>query len=446
MRILRLSILLLAFAHATFARTWYVRNDAPAGGDGSMTAPFNLLSAAQSASIAGDTIFIFGGDQTPKNQNSGIVLKDDQQLIGEDGKRPVINNLAGAGVTLANNNTLRGIAIDGSAQQGVNGGATRGLTVDNVVIRNSGAEALRLNDASGAVTITASTFDSSAASLVKVGTTSGLILSVSGSTFSHTAPPNGNDGLQLVGGGVQFIRCVIRNNNFNNLYGDAIDISGRGDDADAFTLDADISDNQFATPSAVPGDLGTNAIAIKAGDRNTFSLSIINNTMTGVGGLGAIAVAADDSGIVRGRIASNVITAAPSAGIDLSADERANVALMVEDNTIRSSLGYGISAVGFTGDSQWNLILRNNHISLSNHDGVRLALLGGTMLATLSGNDVTSPIGAGFNIQNSSPGVMTLRGDPARTAQQNVQQTNSGTVVITGTIAVIGGRGRAVKH
>ena len=447
MRVLRVIVLLMALTPAAFARTWYVRNDAPAGGDGSMTAPFNVLSAAQSASIAGDTIFIFGGDQTPKGQNGGIVLKDDQQLIGEDGKRPVIANTNGAGVALASNNTLRGIAIDGSTLQGVVGSTvTRGLTVDNVMVRNSGAEALRLTDASGSITITGSTFDKAGDSLVEIATSSGLILNVSGSTFSHTAPPNGNDGLELIGGGVQFIRAVIRGNNFNNLYGDAIDINGRGDDADAFTLDADISDNQFATPFLAQGDLGANGIAIKSGDHNTFSLSVINNTMTGVGGLGAIAVSADDFGMVRGRIASNTITAAPSAGIDLSADEKANVGLMVEDNTIRSSLGYGISAVGFTGDSQWNLILRNNHISLSSHDGVRLALLGGTMLATLSGNDVTSPIGSGFNIQNSSPGVMTLRGDPSRTALQNVQQNNSGTVVTTGTIAVIGGRGRAVKH
>jgi hypothetical protein len=434
-------------APAAFPRTWYVRNDAPAGGDGSSAAPFNSLASAQSASIAGDTIFVFGGDQTSKNQNSGILLKDDQSLVGEDGKTPVIGNTAGPGVTLANNNTLRGVSIVGTSRQGVTDtGSISGLTIDNVSIRNSGAESLLLNAAAGTINITGSTFDTAPASLVKISTTAPVVVNVLNSTFTHTSPPDGNDGLDLVGGGTNYIRWVIRGNTFNNLYGDAIDLSGRGADEDAFTLDADISDNQFATPFVVQGDLGTNGISIKAGDRNTFSLSVINNTMTGVGGLGAIAVNADDGSIVRGRIAANTITSSPSAAIRISADESANVGLMLEDNTIRGSLGNGISATGFTGNAQWNLVLRNNRVTLSQSDGIVLALVGGAMTATLSGNDVTAPAGAGIKLTNEAPGKLMLRGDPSRTAQQNVQQTNTGSVVTAGTIDVIGGRGRAVRH
>jgi hypothetical protein len=64
-------------------RIWYVRNDAEADGLGRSTDPFDTLAEAESASQAGDTIYLFAGNGTTSGQAEGIVLKSAQRLIGE---------------------------------------------------------------------------------------------------------------------------------------------------------------------------------------------------------------------------------------------------------------------------------------------------------------------------------------------------------------------------
>jgi len=58
----------------------FVNNMAVAGGDGSIEAPFSALKDAEAASEAGDVIYVFPGDGTPRNMEEGIILKDDQVI------------------------------------------------------------------------------------------------------------------------------------------------------------------------------------------------------------------------------------------------------------------------------------------------------------------------------------------------------------------------------
>jgi hypothetical protein len=64
-------------------RVWYVRNDAEADGLGRSVDPFDTLAEAESASQAGDTIYLFAGNGTTSGQSDGVVLKSGQRLIGE---------------------------------------------------------------------------------------------------------------------------------------------------------------------------------------------------------------------------------------------------------------------------------------------------------------------------------------------------------------------------
>jgi hypothetical protein len=64
-------------------RVWYVRNDAAADGLGRSVDPFDTLAEAESASQAGDTIYLFAGNGATTGQSDGIVLKSGQRLIGE---------------------------------------------------------------------------------------------------------------------------------------------------------------------------------------------------------------------------------------------------------------------------------------------------------------------------------------------------------------------------
>ncbi|HRE99177.1 MAG TPA: right-handed parallel beta-helix repeat-containing protein [Pirellulaceae bacterium] len=122
----------------------HVDNTAAAGGDGTFQRPFRTLAEAQAASGTDAIIYVHRGDGTTTGMANGIVLKDNQFLLGDglvhtipivggnfdifnrrDGLRPTITNTAGNAVTLANNNTVRGVIIDGTA-----GGLANGISGD----------------------------------------------------------------------------------------------------------------------------------------------------------------------------------------------------------------------------------------------------------------------------------------------------------------------------
>jgi len=118
-------------------------------GAGTFNNPYNTLAQAQSASKPGDTIYVFYGDGTTANQNSGFVMKNNQTLQGSDvgfmfsgffvppqtpGERPKITNTGGVGVTLADGATVRGMEIVSPTSTPVAGTSISNVTVDNCTI------------------------------------------------------------------------------------------------------------------------------------------------------------------------------------------------------------------------------------------------------------------------------------------------------------------------
>lgn len=86
----------------------FVNNMALKGGNGSIEAPFSSLKEAEAASDAGDIIYVFPGDKTPRNMEEGIVLQKNQQIASAGaplqienliippmtpGQNPVITNI-----------------------------------------------------------------------------------------------------------------------------------------------------------------------------------------------------------------------------------------------------------------------------------------------------------------------------------------------------------------
>ncbi|PYQ35731.1 MAG: hypothetical protein DMF57_02140, partial [Acidobacteria bacterium] len=116
-------------------RVWWVKNNAAAG-DGRSNTPFNTLSSAGSSSAANDIIFVYAGDGTTNNQNSGITLKNNQLLTGEAlalvvngqtlvaaGATPLIGNSGGAVITVANGDFIQGLNITAVNTAGISVGA-----------------------------------------------------------------------------------------------------------------------------------------------------------------------------------------------------------------------------------------------------------------------------------------------------------------------------------
>ena len=131
---------------------WYVDNSAAPGGDGTSDTPFDTLAEADTASGAGDTVFVFDGNNTNVGLNAGITLADNQRLLGERadlvvgghtlypgvaGKRPSIGNAAADAVTLASGNTVRGLDIDasGTAIKGVSAWLPGRWTISRSTVR-----------------------------------------------------------------------------------------------------------------------------------------------------------------------------------------------------------------------------------------------------------------------------------------------------------------------
>ena len=47
------------------------------------TAPFDTLAEAETASGTGDTVFVFDGDNTATDLNTGYAMEANERLIGE---------------------------------------------------------------------------------------------------------------------------------------------------------------------------------------------------------------------------------------------------------------------------------------------------------------------------------------------------------------------------
>jgi hypothetical protein len=165
------------------SRAWYVKNNAAAGGLGRSNDPFKTLAAAQTASLAGDYIFVYGGDQTNTGQAAGFVLKANQKLYGEafgltiantvngvvnptlvaanTANRPVIDNTTassdGISATNISGVEVRGVSVSGT-QDAVdlttNGGNSGGIVITDNIIRQPGIDGIHVAaGGTGAVTV-----------------------------------------------------------------------------------------------------------------------------------------------------------------------------------------------------------------------------------------------------------------------------------------------------
>ena len=138
-------------------RVHHVDNTAGAGGDGTVESRFDSLADAETASRNNDIIFVYEGDGSTTNYDTGIVLKNGQFLLGDgvqhllpiqdgrifslcstiDGVVPTITNRSGtSAITMANNNVIRGIDIVGNSSmvQGIHAANKANGTIDTVNI------------------------------------------------------------------------------------------------------------------------------------------------------------------------------------------------------------------------------------------------------------------------------------------------------------------------
>jgi len=142
-------------------QVWYVKNNQAVGGDGTSDTPFDTLAEAETASGAGDTTFVYDGDNTTSGLGTGYSMDTGESLIGEvaglsldpdgvgalplsplypaaAGATPTLTTSAEDVVSLAAGTLVDGFNIDpGVGGGGIGGGvAAGGPAAGNVTIAN----------------------------------------------------------------------------------------------------------------------------------------------------------------------------------------------------------------------------------------------------------------------------------------------------------------------
>ncbi|HEY1598998.1 MAG TPA: right-handed parallel beta-helix repeat-containing protein [Pirellulales bacterium] len=323
----------------------HVDNNAPAGGNGTAEHPFNSLITAQNASAVHDIIYVHSGDGTARNYNEGIVLKDDQTLLGSgnsyvmqttevggfllkalDQEGPVITNAAGGAVTLANDDRVGGMTITG-AQFGIVGNSVNNFSMESNRIINSGVDGVLLTNFTGLAHIR-----------------------------NNTITDNREDGIHIFGGTGNY------------------DIRGN-------TVDANIRNGIFFESSNGAAAIDSNTIG-ENGRGNWAGLQVLTNS-------GSMNVEVSDNS-VQGNT-EGMLLQVQNVGAELTAN--------IHDNRpIQYNLGDGIQLASRNG-SVLNFAITNNQINFNGQSGgggagIRMYSLDGAVNGAISNNSFINNAGS----------------------------------------------------
>ncbi len=413
-------------------RVWYVKNNAPGGGNGQSQSPFNTLVAAQNASTVDDIIYVYFGDGTTTNQNAGITLKNNQKLYGEGialvvnaqtlvaaGSQPLIGNAAGAGVTISNLTgvvEVKGLNI-GATTDAVSIAKSTGGTVTYEVsqdtIRSAGNEGIEV-DLTGAGNILLSIHDNTVTATgnaIDIARTTGTITITAFDDLTVTGT-SGAAGIVITGTGAPVIFDTVSGNPFNTVSGGALNIG---------------------TPGAGNG-VGTNGIVWTnvSGDISftNFNVFADNGSAVTISGSSSAFNAATGTGFrITATSGTDLISATNGAAINISSS---NINLTPSTITSTGSASFGLNL-----DTVSGTFTSGGAISGTTAAATAYRINGSSVNATYSGT-INTTQGTGVSLTTNTgtyafSGALTLStgANPAFTA------TSSGTVSTSNTTSTL---------
>ena len=419
-----------------YDRVWYVKNDASAGGLGGSADPFDTLAEAETASVAGDTIFVFEGDGTTTGEDQGITLKNNQKLLGEGyglsvdvalngnaapavlvaaGTKPKIENTSGDGVTAADLTgvEIRGLDIAASAASihvSTTGAGNAGVTITNNAVKGAGAQGIRLVQGSSGKT-TADIHDNTLSA-----TGNGLDATTSAGTMELAFDNNtgitssGGAGAKVDGsaGGKLYVTSfsgdqVLGTTAANGLYFKDV------------VFDADPSTSAFtgdtvdggATVVGTSGDRVSGAGVVLdtvSGDLSFSSLVVYNDGGLGLSATGTgLLDAAAGTGFRLSSAAGSVdTTTGPAAELETST---LALSLSSVSCTASASIGIGIHAAAGTFNVPSGSIANTNSSITPTFKAD-----GGSVSATYGGSVTSGTGSASVVVQNMTGGTVSLSG------------------------------------
>lgn len=438
---------------------YHVDNTADAAyEDGTVETPFTTLAAAEAASADSDIIFVHEGDGTANGMNEGITLKNNQYLFGDgvrhiipiqdglnfilcnrtDGNRPTIsgsNN--GNAVTLAENNVVAGLEIDGT--QGVGGmaygifgdGVALGNTISNGVIRDNfitGAilDGVHVEDIDG-------DWDFLRNEIKQNGFDGTRILNACDSTSILTfadndVSENGRDGISLEN--YDAARLIFQRNttndngrdgirlvNFKNMLGTGLELNFAGSTS---------SGNNGFGINIIGGEGNLRILNANITGNLSGGLSITDWTNTDPATSTFIGTTTNGTSNFSGNGAGVGINVVLNSGIQR---------LLVTDSTVNGN-GYGIVArANGVGTNMISRIMDNQSVSNNSADGIRIIAENGATHNTLI--DEVGPSGGVLRLPisgNGGSGIAFLAGNDAGGVVSEIEATVRN-MSITGSLA-----------
>ncbi len=400
---------------------YFVKNTSNSAG--TFESPFPTLAQAESASAPNDVIYIFPGDGTTTGMDSGITLKNNQQLLGSGVAQPlqtaqgfivipplstttpIITNTAGDGVTLAASCTLRGLDIATTAGNGVSGSSLSHLAIDLCTIRDSASRGINIAQTiDGTIDITRSSIIQNTTDGMQISASSNAIVTVNmdDCLVNLNGVVSGN-GLNLLSSGNATYIANLNNSEFNlnRVYG--MDLTSSSDATSQHSFS--IGTSQFNANRQI------GILAPFTGSAPVFvsiKESQINANLAAVGvpdGIAAFTFTGSTNTFLADHIEvnSNNLTSSSSAALYCRALNPVNT-------TIQNSIIAGqISSSGI------NYLVDNSAVNTINITGNRISqnILGislnntissnqGEILFNLIGNNLDGNSNQALNFQGSS--------------------------------------------
>jgi hypothetical protein len=443
-------------------RVWYVKDNG-GGSNGQSQSPFTTLALAQTASAAGDIIFVYTGNTVASPLAGDIILKDGQKLWGQGigltvntvslvtaGTQSRINNTGGDAVSVPatagnrQNVEIQGLDLQGSLN-GVDvtssGANALGVTISNNTFRAAGAEDIDVNSGSTSATA-AVTIQNNDWVVVGPHSNNGIDVRATAGTLNLNVSTNTN--INVAGTGILIDGSVggtINITGFNDNFVHQNTI-GNGITVVSATFDTTPGGAFQTVPGGTTriGTVGNGVggagmtLANVAGDLSFIDLDITNDNGAGLKANGLTGYTGSAGFQIAVASAVATINTVGGPALDLNT-VTANLPLSTVISTSSPTTGLSLVTVAGT-------VSAPAGSALSGDSGATFNVNGGTVNATWSGNltqaTASQPL---VSVSNSHSGTLTFNtGTLSATNGTGLQFDNAdGTYNFNGTNTMNGG-------
>ena len=377
----------------------FFRDTAAAGGNGSLSTPFNNLASAVAAVQPGQTLFVLAGSGAPIVWNAAlpgnISLLGQGVGLGADVPVGAFPRLQGQ-ITLGTNTTVRGLQFENPAGDALIGSS--GLVCDSNRFSNLSGHGLQLLSQAGLVRVTNNQFNDDTSTnpqqavLVQLNQAQTLDLTFDNNSFtSPDRTASFDSGLTVQAQDTAQLTLTARLNRIETQ-GSGLSLSLLG----GSKITANLSQNSFVQN---PLDAISALIGASSTDTVTSNITITQNTFTQPQGTAAL-LRARGSGQQDWTVSQNTVDSAGNFALTVVRNDTAKIRGLISDNQFNNALQAAIQVT--TGDAtggfsvplrgEERLTIRDNRITGTGLASMAFSMISQTQAVLLTGNTCSGRI------------------------------------------------------